>query len=238
MSPSTTARPEVMYSKAKPLALARSTMQPRESSSGSAGSPAEHDVGAGEADAEARVGRALDEEPAALGAVGERLADRAVDPLARRRSCPSGSRPCRRASSCRRRPGRRPRPGTTTPQALKAPKPWPATEPPLKLELGQHVASVALRAPLVDPGPGDRTRELGAEHAVVGVGRARELDRGRTSPANTLVGEPGDLAPTPAWAPSGSAAPGPGPPRRGPRPAPPRRPAGRSARGRGTPRAA
>ena len=35
------------------------------------GLAAEHDVGAGEADAEARVGRALDEEPAALGAVGE-----------------------------------------------------------------------------------------------------------------------------------------------------------------------
>ena len=40
----------------------------------------EHDVGAGEADAEARVGGALDEQPAPLGAVGERLADRAVDP--------------------------------------------------------------------------------------------------------------------------------------------------------------
>ena len=42
----------------------------------------EDDVGAGEADAEARVGRALDEEAAALGAIGEGLADRAVEPLA------------------------------------------------------------------------------------------------------------------------------------------------------------
>ena len=42
----------------------------------------EDDVGAGEADAEAGVGRALHEEPAALGAVGEGLADRAVDSLA------------------------------------------------------------------------------------------------------------------------------------------------------------
>ena len=40
---------------------------------------AEHDVGAREADAEARVGRTLHEEAATLGAVGERLADGAVD---------------------------------------------------------------------------------------------------------------------------------------------------------------
>ncbi len=39
MSPSTTARPLVMYSNAKPFALARSTMHPRESSSGASGSP-------------------------------------------------------------------------------------------------------------------------------------------------------------------------------------------------------
>ena len=71
-----------MYSKAKPLALARSTMQPRLSSIGLLGLAGEHHVGAGEADAEARVGRALDEEAAALGAVGEGLADRAVDALA------------------------------------------------------------------------------------------------------------------------------------------------------------
>ena len=39
MSPRTTARPEVMYSNANPFAFARSETQPRESSSGSAGSP-------------------------------------------------------------------------------------------------------------------------------------------------------------------------------------------------------
>ena len=82
-----------------------------ESSSGSSGSPAEHDVGAGEADAEARVGRALDEEAAALGAVGEGLADRAVDALAVGVLALQDRRSCRPASSCRRRPGRRPRPG-------------------------------------------------------------------------------------------------------------------------------
>src|SRR5215207_5799809 len=38
----------------------------------------QHHVGAGEADAEARVGRSLDEEVTALGAVSERLADRPV----------------------------------------------------------------------------------------------------------------------------------------------------------------
>src|SRR6476646_1949930 len=42
----------------------------------------QHHVGAGETDAEARVGRALNEEAATLGAVGEGLADRAVEPLA------------------------------------------------------------------------------------------------------------------------------------------------------------
>ena len=71
MSPSTTARPEVMYSKAKPLALARSTTQPRRVVDRLRGLAGEDDVGAGEADAEARVGRALHEQPAALRAVGE-----------------------------------------------------------------------------------------------------------------------------------------------------------------------
>src|SRR4051794_13165774 len=48
------------------------------------GLAAEHHVGAREADAEARVGRALHEEPAALGPVCERLPHGAVHPLALR----------------------------------------------------------------------------------------------------------------------------------------------------------
>ena len=62
--------------------------QPRLSSIGLLGLAAEHHVGAGEADAEARVGRALDVELAPLGAVGEGLADRAVQPLAVSPPCP------------------------------------------------------------------------------------------------------------------------------------------------------
>src|SRR3954462_13901305 len=88
MSPSTTARPEVMYSNAKPFALARSTTQPLESSIGSSGSPARttsaperrrQKRGPGGGDAEAGAGGPLHEDPPALGAVGEGLADRAVD---------------------------------------------------------------------------------------------------------------------------------------------------------------
>ena len=63
---------------------------------------------------------------------------------------------------------------TTSPQALKAPKPWPATEPPLKLSSASTSTGVALGGAVVDPGARDRAGELGAEHAVVGVGGARE----------------------------------------------------------------
>src|ERR1700749_4607809 len=84
MSPRTTARALVMYSKAKPLALARSAMAPRLSADGPAGLPRQHDVRTGEADAEGGVGAALDVELAALRAISEGLADRAVEALALR----------------------------------------------------------------------------------------------------------------------------------------------------------
>ena len=84
MSPRTTARPEVMYSNAKPFALARSDDAAARVVDRLRRLAAEHHVGAREADAEARVRRALNEQPAALRAVGERLADRAVDAAGRR----------------------------------------------------------------------------------------------------------------------------------------------------------
>ena len=83
-SPSTTTRPPVMYSNAKPLQFARAASVPRRSFSGAGGLAAEHHVGARQADARAGVGVALDQEQAALGAVGEALAHVAADPLAAR----------------------------------------------------------------------------------------------------------------------------------------------------------
>ena len=79
---------------------------------------------------------------------------------------------------------------TTTPQALKAPKPWPATEPPLKSSSASTSAGSPSGAAVVDPRAGDRPGELGAEHPVVGVGRARELARGPTSPRETFSASP------------------------------------------------
>ena len=223
MSPRTTARPEVMYSKAKPLALARSTMQPRVSSRSCSRLAGEDDVGAGEADAEARVGRALDEEAAALGAVGERLADRAVEPLA------LGAL----ALEDRDRAAEHRLADAVLGAALDADRDAVGVEgaealagdrAAVELEAGEHVV-VGLGAVLEDAGAGDRPGQLGAEHAVVGVGRARELVADRA--ARSRCRRRGRRsAPRPASPPSGSGGRRPGRPRRAPRP-PPRRPAGR-----------
>ena len=75
---------------------------------------------------------------------------------------------------------------------MKAPKPWPATRAAVEAELGEHRRLGALGRALVDAGAGDRAGELGAEHAVVGVGRAGEVECTRGAGAD-LVGELGDL---------------------------------------------
>ena len=190
MSPSTTARPDVMYSNAKPLALARSTRQPRESSSGCGGLAAQNHVGAGQADAEPRVGRALDEESPALGAVGERLADRAVDALAGIVA----------ALHDRDDPAQHRLADAVLGAALDADHQAPGVEgaEPLardgatvELELGEHVLG-ALGGAVVDAGARQGSGQLGPEHAVVGVGRPREIlvDRGA---AADVARQGGDL---------------------------------------------
>ena len=130
MSPSTTARPEVMYSNAKPFALARSTTHPRESSIGSAGSP-----------------------PRTTSAPESRMQKReSAEPWTNRRPRCAPYANDLPTEPFTRLPSRLvpfmietvppsivlPTPSwappstlTTMPQALKAPNPWPATEPPL-----------------------------------------------------------------------------------------------------------
>jgi hypothetical protein len=148
-----------MYSKAKPLALARSTMQPWESS--------------------------------IAGAVGERLADRAVDsaPLAvlalHDRDRPAQHRLADAVlSSPLHTAGDAPLVEGTEALARDAAS--------VEDQLGEVVALGALRGPLVDPRSSDRAGELGPEDAVVGVRAARELDA-HTGAIEDAVGDLGDL---------------------------------------------
>ena len=132
---------------------------------------AEHDVGAREADAEARVGRALDEQAAALGAVGERLADRAVDALARRAlpfrietvppsivlPTPSWAPPSTR---------------TTTPVGVEGAEALAGDRAAVEVELGEHVLG-ALGRVAVDPRRG-RSRpasSVPSTRSLASVGR-------------------------------------------------------------------
>ena len=71
----------------------------------------------------------------------------------------------------------------------------------VEAELGQHVDRVSLGRALVDPGPRDGTGELGAEHPVPGVGRAREAIPHDLA-GEHLVGQARERARTPPWAPS------------------------------------
>src|SRR5262249_23044595 len=62
----------------------------------------------------------------------------------------------------------------------------------VELEAGEGLAVAALRLSVQDPPAGDRPGQLGAEHAVVGVGGARELVADRATRAD-VAGEGGDL---------------------------------------------
>ena len=139
------------------------------------GLAAEDDVGAREADAEARVGRALDEQAAALGPVGERLADRAVDPLAvgalalEDRDLAAEHALADAVLGAALDPD-------VEPVGVKRAEALAGDRAAVELERGEHVAGVVGKL-AVDPPAGDRAGEVGAEHAVVGVGGARELER-------------------------------------------------------------
>ena len=158
---------------------------------------AEHDVGAREPDAEARVGRSLNEEAAALRAVGERLADRAVDPLAGPVAAledRDGATEHRLADAVLRAaldPNHQP-------VGVEGSEPLAGDRAAVEVELREHVER-ALGRPVVEARPRDRPGELGPEHAVVGVGGARELEpdararsraaaRGRRSPPRPAFG--------------------------------------------------
>ena len=166
------------------MALARSTMQPRLSSIVLLGLAGEDDVGAGEADAEARVGRALDEQAAALGAVGEGLADRAVDPLALRalaledRDDAAEHRLADAVLGAALDPDRD-AVGVEGAEALAGDR------AAVEARGSASTSSLASGAVLVDPRAGERAGELGAEHAVVGVGRRAGTRCGPCAPAQT-----------------------------------------------------
>src|SRR6476646_3699914 len=111
---------------------------------------------------------------AALSAVGERLADRTVDPLA-----PGALALHDRDGAAQHRLA-----DAVLGAALDADRHAVGVEgaeslagdrAAVELEAGEGLAVVGLGAVLEDAGAGDRAGELGAEHAVVGVDRAREL---------------------------------------------------------------
>src|SRR5262245_464455 len=151
----------------------------------------EHHVRPREPDAESRVGRPLNEEAASLRAVGEGLADRAVDPL---------------TVSVRALHDRDGAPEHGLADAVLGAALDPAGDAPLvegaealprdrasvEDELRELVVLAALRRPLIDPRTGARTGELGPGPPVVRVGRARELDA-HAGAVEDLVRNLGDL---------------------------------------------
>ena len=183
--------------------LARSARQPSESSSGSARLAADHHVGAREADAEARVGVALHEQAAALGAVGERLADRAVHPPAeavralhdRHLAAVHGLRHAVLGAALHR---------DVHAVDVEGAEALAADRAAVEGQRGQR-AAVGRRPVLEDARARDRPGELRAEHAVVGVGRARPSRARARGRARRRRRAPRS-APTPPWPSCGSAA--------------------------------